>query len=142
MAARVSFQFHNTEVAAAGAAAEVAQCKVAEVYMSMSINRGGGIAPRGQSRAHQKHTAKVVAGSKIDNSNNEATAVAVLLLLPLCCCCLVLLLQLLLRLAATDCVATACCLETEAASLWLTLSPLALLGCLLVLFAVPAGSSI
>ena len=43
MTARVSFQFHNTEVAAAEAAAAAmaaaVRCEVAAVYMSISLNR-------------------------------------------------------------------------------------------------------
>ena len=47
MTARISFQFHNTEIAAATAAAAaaaakaavaVARCKVAAVYISISLN--------------------------------------------------------------------------------------------------------
>ena len=40
LTARVSFQFHNTEMAAAGAvaAAAVARCKVAAAYLSIFLN--------------------------------------------------------------------------------------------------------
>ena len=140
MAARVSIQFHNTEAAAAAAAAAptVARCKVAAVYVSISLNRRRGARRRGQSRAQQRHTAKIIAGLEfmIAKMKLPVAVLAAHYCLVLCCCYVVLLLQLLLRLAATECVATVCSIGTAAAALRLALPPPTSLGCRCCSYAV------